>query len=78
MAAIGLSLIYGTTGLTNFAHGESVTFGAMIAYLFHVTGVFGWQTSLIVGALIATVAGGFAGSSSTRACGGRCGDVDPA
>ena len=61
MAAIGLSLIYGTTGLTNFAHGEMVTFGAMIAYLFHMTGVFGWQSSLIVGALLATIAGGFGG-----------------
>lgn len=28
LAAIGLSLIFGTTGLTNFAHGELVTFGA--------------------------------------------------
>ncbi|MFM2076119.1 MAG: hypothetical protein RJA49_9, partial [Actinomycetota bacterium] len=33
MCAVGLSLIYGTTGLTNFAHGEMVTFGAMIAYI---------------------------------------------
>lgn len=33
MCAVGLSLIFGTTGLTNFAHGEMVTFGAMIAYL---------------------------------------------
>ena len=36
MCSIGLSLIFGTTGLTNFAHGESVTFGAMIAYMFHM------------------------------------------
>ena len=28
LAALGLSLIFGTTGLTNFAHGELVTFGA--------------------------------------------------
>lgn len=61
MAAIGLSLIYGTTGLTNFAHGEMVTFGAMIAYLFHMTGVFGWQSSLIVAGILATVVGGFGG-----------------
>ncbi len=37
MAAIGLSLIYGTTGLTNFAHGELVTLGALVAYFFNVT-----------------------------------------
>ncbi|MFK8022722.1 MAG: branched-chain amino acid ABC transporter permease, partial [Ilumatobacter sp.] len=36
MCSIGLSLIFGTTGLTNFAHGESVTLGAMIAFMFHM------------------------------------------
>ena len=41
MCAIGLSLIFGTTGLTNFAHGEMVTFGALMAYLFNVT--IGWH-----------------------------------
>jgi neutral amino acid transport system permease protein len=61
MCAIGLSLIYGTTGLTNFAHGEMVTFGAMTAYLFHMTGVFGWQSSLIFGGIMATLFGGVAG-----------------
>jgi branched-chain amino acid transport system permease protein len=34
LAAIGLSLVFGTTGLSNFAHGEMVTFGALIALLF--------------------------------------------
>jgi branched-subunit amino acid ABC-type transport system permease component len=29
MAALGLSMIFGTTGLTNFAHGELITFGAL-------------------------------------------------
>lgn len=28
--SVGLSLIYGTTGLSNFAHGETVTIGAVI------------------------------------------------
>ncbi|WP_062464778.1 branched-chain amino acid ABC transporter permease [Demequina soli] len=32
LAAVGLSLIYGTTGLSNFAHGEQVTFGAVLTY----------------------------------------------
>ena len=32
MAAIGLSLIYGTTALNNFAHGEMVTMGALLAF----------------------------------------------
>ncbi len=61
MCAIGLSLIYGTTGLVNFAHGEAVTFGAMIAFLFHVTGIFGWEMSLILAAILAFVVSGIAG-----------------
>ncbi len=36
LAAVGLSLIYGTTGLVNFSHGELVTFGAMVAYWLNV------------------------------------------
>jgi len=32
MAALGQSMIFGTTGLTNFAHGELITFGALVAY----------------------------------------------
>ncbi len=38
LAAIGLSLVFGTTGLTNFSHGELVTFGALVAYALHVLG----------------------------------------
>ncbi len=33
LAAIGLSLVFGTTGISNFAHGEMVTFGAIAAVL---------------------------------------------
>ncbi|WP_394552934.1 branched-chain amino acid ABC transporter permease [Agromyces sp. MMS24-JH15] len=29
LAAVGLSLVFGTTGISNFAHGEMVTFGAV-------------------------------------------------
>jgi neutral amino acid transport system permease protein len=32
LAAVGLSLIFGTTGLTNFAHGELVTVGGILTY----------------------------------------------
>ena len=32
LAAVGLSLIFGTTGLTNFAHGELIAFGAIVAW----------------------------------------------
>jgi branched-chain amino acid transport system permease protein len=32
LASIGLSLVFGTTGLSNFAHAEMVTFGALAAF----------------------------------------------
>ncbi|WP_154814249.1 branched-chain amino acid ABC transporter permease [Actinophytocola xinjiangensis] len=53
IATIGLSLIHGTTRLTNFAHGENVTFGALIAFLFCV--VLGLP--LVVAGLISVAAG---------------------
>jgi branched-chain amino acid transport system permease protein len=34
LASVGLSLIFGTTGLSNFAHGEQVTLGGIMAYVF--------------------------------------------
>lgn len=40
LAAIGLSLIFGTTGLNNFAHAEMVTFGALMTLTFGV--MLGW------------------------------------
>ena len=58
LAALGLSLIFGTTGLTNFAHGDLITFGALATYVFNrnlgfpvivagvlavaISAVFGW------------------------------------
>jgi neutral amino acid transport system permease protein len=36
ITGIGLSLIFGTTGLTNFAHGELVTIGAVVAWVLNV------------------------------------------
>ncbi len=36
LASVGVSLIFGTTGLSNFAHGEMLTFGAVIALVFGV------------------------------------------
>lgn len=57
LAALGLSLIFGTMGLTNFAHGELVTFGALMAFLFNI--VFG--VPLLVSAVIAVALGGLFG-----------------
>lgn len=36
LASVGVSLVFGTTGLSNFAHGEMVTFGAVMALIFGV------------------------------------------
>ena len=41
MGAIGLSLIFGTTGLVNFAQGEMITWGMLVAYFFNVYGLVG-------------------------------------
>lgn len=62
MAAIGLSLIYGTTGLTNFAHGELITGGAIIAYVLNV----GVGLHLLIAAPLAMVLGGIAGGLLDR------------
>ncbi len=35
LAGVGLSMIFGTTGLTNFAHGEIVTLGALATFIFN-------------------------------------------
>jgi len=56
MASVGLSLIYGTTGLVNFAHGEIVTFGALMAWIFNQ--LVGLQ--LIPAAILAVVVTGAA------------------
>lgn len=37
LCAVGLSLVYGVTGLVNFAHAEMVTLGAVSAYFFHAS-----------------------------------------
>jgi neutral amino acid transport system permease protein len=64
LSAIGISLIFGTTGLSNFAHGEMVTLGALMMWLLHaamgwpivlaaalailVTGAFGWTQDALL------------------------------
>lgn len=62
LAAVGLSLIYGTTGLTNFSHGELVTFGAIIAFFFN--NLMGLP--LIIAAIAAVLAGAIFGYLQDR------------
>jgi branched-chain amino acid transport system permease protein len=57
ITSVGLSLIFGTTGLTNFAHGELVTFGALMAYLFSET----LGLPMTIGTVIAVALGGLFG-----------------
>ncbi len=59
MAALGLSMIFGTTGLTNFAHGELITFGAIIAFAFDQlpgsVSVGGLNITVVVGVVVAFI-----------------------
>jgi branched-subunit amino acid ABC-type transport system permease component len=56
LAALGLSLVFGTTGLTNFAHGELVTFGAIVAWYLNSAGL-----PLLAAAALTLVLGGVFG-----------------
>jgi len=57
LASVGLSLIYGTTGLSNFAHAEQVTLGGMVGYgLVNVAGL-----PLVVGGILVVIICGFSG-----------------
>lgn len=64
MGAIGLSLIYGTTGVVNFAHGELVTWGGLVAF---------WANAYLFGGLhilpatvVAVMIGGLLGYLTDR------------
>ena len=58
MCAIGLSLIFGTTGLVNFAHSEMITIGAVVAWWLNVEiGIH-----LLLAAPLAMVLGGLMGA----------------
>lgn len=57
LAAMGASLIYGTTGLSNFAHGEMVTWGALMALV--LTSF--WALPFWLGIIVAVVMGGVLG-----------------
>jgi branched-subunit amino acid ABC-type transport system permease component len=56
LAALGLSLVFGTTGLTNFAHGELVTFGAIVAWWLNNAGL-----PVLAAAALTVVLGGVFG-----------------
>ena len=56
LAAVGLSLVFGTTGISNFAHGEMVTFGA-VAALFLVGLSLPWWLGFPLAVILGAVFG---------------------
>ncbi|MET3172307.1 UNVERIFIED_ORG: branched-subunit amino acid ABC-type transport system permease component [Arthrobacter sp. UYCu721] len=56
LAAVGLSLIFGTTGLTNFAHGEMVTLGPVLVFVLNAVGAPFW-----LAIVVALIGGGLVG-----------------
>jgi len=54
LVSVGLSLIFGTTGLVNFAHGELVTAGALLAWFWSASNA-GPEVSLVLAAVLAVV-----------------------
>jgi branched-chain amino acid transport system permease protein len=63
LASVGLSLIYGTMGLSNFAHAEQVTLGGMLGYwLINVHGMGLW-----VGGVLVVILCGATGYAQDRA-----------
>lgn len=57
LAGLGLSLIFGTSGVTNFAHGELVSFGAVVVVALNVPAIWGLDIPVLPAAAIAIVAG---------------------
>ncbi|GAA2241403.1 hypothetical protein GCM10010401_12710 [Rarobacter faecitabidus] len=47
LASLGANLIYGTTRVSNFAHGEQVTLGAVLSYLFVQAGLPLWLAAIL-------------------------------
>jgi len=66
LSAVGLSLVFGVTGLVNFAHAEMVTLGAVAAYFFHGSPV-GPQWPLVIAIIPAVLVGAGFGWLQERA-----------
>jgi branched-chain amino acid transport system permease protein len=65
ITAVGLSLVFGTTRLINFAHGELVTIGAFAALWFSTSGG-GFDFPLVIATLIAVAIGALVGGAMER------------
>lgn len=58
IAGAGLTVVYAATGLVNFAHGELLTFGAIVAWYLN-----SWGVHLVAAAVLAAAAGGLLGAT---------------
>jgi neutral amino acid transport system permease protein len=65
MAAVGLSLIFGITGLVNFAHAELVTIGAVVAWWANASSG-GPQLTLALAGVVGVAAGAATGFGLER------------
>ncbi len=59
LAAVGLSLVFGTTKLTNFAHGELIALGGLSTYFFNVVVGLPLILSIVIAFLFSAVVGGW-------------------
>jgi neutral amino acid transport system permease protein len=62
LASIGLSLVYGTTGMSNFAHAEQVTLGGFLGFVFaNVLGL-----NIVLATVITVILCAFTGYAQDR------------
>ena len=78
LASVGLSLIYGTTGISNFAHAEQVTLGGMLGYCLVNVGITSGLASdrSTCGSVVCSWSSSVASAAGSRtgSCGNRCDD----
>jgi neutral amino acid transport system permease protein len=55
LGAIGLTLVYGTLKLTNFAHGDLLTLGAYVAYIFNVSNGMPFVLAMVISIVLVAV-----------------------
>ena len=59
LAAVGLSLVFGTTKLTNFAHGELIALGALLTFFFSSIVGLPLVLAIIIAVLVSAFLGGW-------------------
>jgi len=59
LAALGLNLVFGTTGLTNFAHGELLTLGGLLTYFFSTIAGLPVLAAIPIAVALSALIGGY-------------------